>query len=58
MTKTVLQEGLQLEDHHHVYAVENPHIVKRTHSQHIFSLNDWAGVVSRWNAYYFFFDII
>lgn len=30
----------------HIWAVENPHAVRRTHFQHRFSLNVWAGLVN------------
>ena len=30
----------------HVWAVENPHAVKRSNFQHRFSLNVWAGMIN------------
>lgn len=43
---TFTRNGVTNFHNNHVWAVENPHAVKRTHFQHRFSLNVWAGVLN------------
>lgn len=43
---TFTRSGINNSHNSHIWAVENPHAVRRTHFQHRFSVNVWAGLVN------------